>query len=378
MEVEKVNEDLQPVTAKEIPELVDSLAAALKECNQLCQQFKSGFQSFKTKQSSSITSINEIIEDLHKMHRDVDISQVTGASVGAVSGTTAAILLALAPFTAGATLVPAAVAGGVAVVGGIVGGGAAIVEAIVTPNKCKKAEEGLQDLDKEKNHLLTIIDDLENEMDEVDHIIELLTTLRNQDDNKQKYHKDFMDFFELLLEAQNQNGLRRVLERPEIDMPEKPEVSVVGPAVKLGIRVPAEAGAVPIGHFVPGAAGEKIGGKVGERAGRVIGNRVGREVGRRTVRYLGRTIGGGVGRVAGRAGEAVGAAGGKAIGRLAGRAVLGPVISVAFVGIDIWTIVSTSKDLANGAQSPAGKQLQEMVSNIEEVSTVLQKIRKEC
>ena len=366
------------MTAEEIPDLVDALAAALEKCNQLCQQFKSGYQSFKTRLSSSIASINEIIEDLHKMHKDVAISQVTGASVGAASGTTAAILLALAPFTAGATLLPAAVAGGVAVAGGITGGTAAIVEATVTPKKCSKAEEDLQDLDKDKNHLLTIIDDLENEMDEVDHIIQLLTALRNQDGNKQKYHKDFMDFFELLLKAQNQNGLRRVLERPEIDMPEKPEVSVVGPAVKLGIGVPAEVGAVPIGHYVLGAAGEKIGGKVGERAGRAIGNRVGREVGNRTARYLGRTIGGGVGRVAGGAGEAAGAAGGKAIGRLAGRAILGPVISVVFVGLDIWTIISTSKDLASGAQSPAGKQLQEVVSSIDEVNTVFQKISKEC
>ncbi|XP_025078392.1 uncharacterized protein LOC112554668 [Pomacea canaliculata] len=85
-------------------------------------------------------SIQEIIEDLNKHHKNVNISRVAGSSVAIATGGTAAGLAIAAPFTLGVTLIPAIVLGIVSGVSGAVSVGASVTGHFIKKHNVKEVQ----------------------------------------------------------------------------------------------------------------------------------------------------------------------------------------------------------------------------------------------
>ncbi|PVD20122.1 hypothetical protein C0Q70_20616 [Pomacea canaliculata] len=82
----------------------------------------------------------EIIEDLNKHHKNVNISRVAGSSVAIATGGTAAGLAIAAPFTLGVTLIPAIVLGIVSGVSGAVSVGASVTGHFIKKHNVKEVQ----------------------------------------------------------------------------------------------------------------------------------------------------------------------------------------------------------------------------------------------
>ena len=92
----------------------------------------------------TIRVLNEIAEQLDKVHKDVNIAKMTGSTVGIVGGATAIVGAALIPVTMGVSTILVGVGSGVSALGGLVAGGASIVELCIDGIKNSKAQERIQ------------------------------------------------------------------------------------------------------------------------------------------------------------------------------------------------------------------------------------------
>ena len=92
----------------------------------------------------TIRVLNEIAEQLDKVHKDVNIAKMTGSTVGIVGGAIATVGAALIPFTVGVSTILVGVGSGASALGGLVAGGASIVELCIDGIKNSKAQEQIQ------------------------------------------------------------------------------------------------------------------------------------------------------------------------------------------------------------------------------------------
>ena len=124
----------------------------------------------KNRETIIIPAIKLIIEKLHRVQKDVDISKILGDSVSLV-GTSFAILgTVLAPITAGTSLVFAAGGAIVAGAGSLTSIGASVANAAILQSELKKCQE----LVDEDRQLLRDISDLLNDKAVVDEALKMV------------------------------------------------------------------------------------------------------------------------------------------------------------------------------------------------------------
>ena len=89
--------------------------------------------------------LEELATKLHKHHRKVNISTVTGASIGTVGGFLSMAGLITAPFTFGAGLIVSLVGAGIGGAGGLVMSGAKVVEVILKKLRLKDVQAAINE-----------------------------------------------------------------------------------------------------------------------------------------------------------------------------------------------------------------------------------------
>ena len=112
---------------------VHEVLRTLKQFSETKEKFFSKMLGWKTTRQRTINKLYEIANECNSLHRDCNIANVTGSSIGAAGGLMAVGGLFLAPFTFGASL-SLAVAGAVT---GITGAATNIITSIVESSKMK-------------------------------------------------------------------------------------------------------------------------------------------------------------------------------------------------------------------------------------------------
>ncbi|XP_015751862.1 PREDICTED: uncharacterized protein LOC107331748 isoform X11 [Acropora digitifera] len=109
--------------------------------NQITEQYEqlrmlrmdliSGFVRWIPIRQRTMEQLEELATKLHQHHRNVNISTITGASMGTVGGVLSIAGLIAAPFTFGAGLIVSLVGAGIGGAGGVVMSGSKVVEIIL-------------------------------------------------------------------------------------------------------------------------------------------------------------------------------------------------------------------------------------------------------
>ena len=99
---------------------------------------------------------------LHEHHRNVNITTVTGASMGTVGGIPSVAGLIAAPFTFGAGIVVSLVGAGIGGAGGLVMSGSKAVEMILEKLGLEEVQTAIEEDREASRNLTLLLDSMEN------------------------------------------------------------------------------------------------------------------------------------------------------------------------------------------------------------------------
>ncbi|XP_027055142.1 uncharacterized protein LOC113682186 [Pocillopora damicornis] len=128
--------------------VVNEITKKFEELRQRREDLHKAFVEWIPKRKNTRDQLQELATKLHEHHRNVNISTVTGASLGTVGGVLSIAGLIAAPFTFGAGLVVSLVGAGIGGTGGLVMSGSKVVEIILTKLGLKEVQEAI-DVDRE-------------------------------------------------------------------------------------------------------------------------------------------------------------------------------------------------------------------------------------
>ncbi|XP_066016127.1 uncharacterized protein [Pocillopora verrucosa] len=128
--------------------VVNQITKKFEELRQRREDLHKAFVEWIPKRKNTREQLQELATKLHEHHRNVNISTVTGASLGTVGGVLSIAGLIAAPFTFGAGLVVSLVGAGIGGTGGLVMSGSKVVEIILTKLGLKEVQEAI-DVDRE-------------------------------------------------------------------------------------------------------------------------------------------------------------------------------------------------------------------------------------
>ena len=132
---------------------------------QLCkrrEELHDAFRSWIPIRTRTRKQLEELATKLHEHHRNVNISTITGASMGTIGGILSVAGLIAAPFTFGAGIVVSIVGAAIGGAGGLVMSGSKVAEIILEKLGLKEVQEAIQDDHKACNKLQEQLDSLEN------------------------------------------------------------------------------------------------------------------------------------------------------------------------------------------------------------------------
>lgn len=128
--------------------VVNQITKKFEELRQRREDLHKAFVEWIPKRKNTREQLQELATKLHEHHRNVNISTVTGASLGTLGGVLSIAGLIAAPFTFGAGLVVSLVGAGIGGTGGLVMSGSKVVEIILTKLGLKEVQEAI-DVDRE-------------------------------------------------------------------------------------------------------------------------------------------------------------------------------------------------------------------------------------
>ena len=111
---------------------VNEITERFKELRQRREEMNQAFIRWIPQRRHTMEQLDELAKKLKENHRNVNISTVTGASMGTVGGILSIAGLITAPFTFGAGLIVTLVGAGIGGTGGLVMAGTKIAEVIVS------------------------------------------------------------------------------------------------------------------------------------------------------------------------------------------------------------------------------------------------------
>jgi hypothetical protein len=103
------------------------------------------FKRWKDLREKAIRKLNELADGLDKVHRNTNISKISGNSIGIIGGTAAVIGLLSAPYTLGLSLGLAIGGACAGVAGATTTLGSSLTEDIISKRLCKEAEKLVRD-----------------------------------------------------------------------------------------------------------------------------------------------------------------------------------------------------------------------------------------
>ena len=133
-----------------------------KQLRKLRDELHDAFLSWIPIRTRTKKQLEELATKLHKHHRNVNISTVTGASMGTTGGILSVAGLIAAPFTFGAGIVVSLVGAGIGGAGGLVMSGSKVVDIILEKLGLKEVQETIEDDRKACSELQKQLDALEN------------------------------------------------------------------------------------------------------------------------------------------------------------------------------------------------------------------------
>ena len=142
--------------------VVNQITAQFEQLRKLREQLHDAFLSWIPIRTRTKEQLEELATKLHEHHRNVNISTITGASMGTVGGILSVAGLITAPFTFGSGIVVSLVGAGIGGAGGLVMSGSKVVDIILEKLGLKEVQETIEDDRKACSELQKQLDDLEN------------------------------------------------------------------------------------------------------------------------------------------------------------------------------------------------------------------------
>ena len=148
-------EDHESFIVKQIPEQFEQL-------RRLRDELHDAFLSWIPIRTHTIKQLEELATKLHEHHRNVNISTLTGASMGTIGGTLLVAGLVAAPFTLGSGIVVSLVGAGIGGAGGLVMSGSKVADIILEQLGLKEVQAAIEDDREACSELQKQLDALEN------------------------------------------------------------------------------------------------------------------------------------------------------------------------------------------------------------------------
>ena len=142
--------------------IVKQITEQFEQLRRLRDELHDAFLSWIPIRTYTIKQLEELATKLHEHHRNVNISTLTGASMGTIGGTLLVAGLVAAPFTLGSGIVVSLVGAGIGGAGGLVMSGSKVVDIILEKLGLKEVQETIEDDRKACSELQKQLDALEN------------------------------------------------------------------------------------------------------------------------------------------------------------------------------------------------------------------------
>ena len=142
--------------------ILKQIRAQYEQLCKLREELHDAFRSWIPIRTRTRKHLEELATKLHEHHRNVNISTITGASMGTIGGILSVAGLIAAPFTFGAGIVVSIVGAAIGGAGGLVMSGSKVAEIILEKLGLKEVQEAIEDDCKACNKLQEQLDSLEN------------------------------------------------------------------------------------------------------------------------------------------------------------------------------------------------------------------------
>ena len=142
--------------------ILKQIRAQYEQLCKLREELHDAFRSWIPIRTRTRKQLEELATKLHEHHRNVNISTITGASMGTIGGILSVAGLIAAPFTFGAGIVVSIVGAAIGGAGGLVMSGSKVAEIILEKLGLKEVQEAIEDDCKACNKLQEQLDSLEN------------------------------------------------------------------------------------------------------------------------------------------------------------------------------------------------------------------------
>ena len=142
--------------------IVDHITAQFDQLRKLREELHDAFLRWIPIRTRTKEQLEELATKVHEHHRNVNISTITGASMGTIGGILSVAGLIAAPFTFGAGIVVSLVGAGIGGAGGLVMSGSKVVEIILEKLGLKEVQAAIEDDREACSELQEQLDSLEN------------------------------------------------------------------------------------------------------------------------------------------------------------------------------------------------------------------------
>ena len=156
------NDDSGDVLENHESFIVNQITAQFEQLRKLREELHDAFGSWISIRTRTKEQLEELATKLHEHHRNVNISTITGASMGSVGGILSVAGLIAAPFTFGAGIVVSLVGAGIGGAGGLVMSGSKVADIILEKLGLKEVQAAIEDDRKACSKLQKQLASLEN------------------------------------------------------------------------------------------------------------------------------------------------------------------------------------------------------------------------
>lgn len=151
----------------DLPEITDSfivnqITEQFEQLRRLREELHDAFLRWIPMRARTMEQLEGLGTNLHEHHRNVNITTITGASMGTVGGILSVAGLIAAPFTFGAGIVVSLVGAGIGGAGGLVMSGSKVVEIILEKLGLKDVQAAIEEDREACRELQQQLDSLEN------------------------------------------------------------------------------------------------------------------------------------------------------------------------------------------------------------------------
>ena len=142
--------------------IVKQITEQFEQLRRLRDELHDAFLCWIPIRTHTIKQLEELATKLHEHHRNVNISTLTGASMGTIGGTLLVAGLVAAPFTLGSGIVVSLVGAGIGGAGGLVMSGSKVADIILEQLGLKEVQAAIEDDREACSELQKQLDSLEN------------------------------------------------------------------------------------------------------------------------------------------------------------------------------------------------------------------------